>query len=125
MDGIAWSCALVGFGFFVGYLVSKKSVSKADSTNDKARKLANNALSSKGDRFKMVLVVNMDLNMGKGKIAAQCSHATLGAYKKAMKKQPDMVKSWSQTGQAKIALKCPNMADMHELEEKVSEDESD
>ena len=27
----------------------------------------------------MVLVVRQDLAMGKGKIAAQCSHATLGA----------------------------------------------
>ena len=29
--------------------------------------------------LKMVLVVRQDLAMGKGKIAAQCSHATLGA----------------------------------------------
>ena len=30
------------------------------------------------DEFKMVLVVRNDLKMGKGKAAAQCSHATLG-----------------------------------------------
>jgi PTH2 family peptidyl-tRNA hydrolase len=30
---------------------------------------------------KMVLVVREDLKMGKGKIGAQCGHATLGAYK--------------------------------------------
>ena len=31
--------------------------------------------------IKMVLVVREDLKMGKGKIGAQCGHATLGAYK--------------------------------------------
>ena len=30
---------------------------------------------------KMVLVVREDLKMGKGKIGAQCGHATLGAYR--------------------------------------------
>lgn len=30
--------------------------------------------------------------MGKGKVAAQCSHATLDAYKKATKHCPDILK---------------------------------
>jgi hypothetical protein len=30
--------------------------------------------------FKMVLCVNMSLSMGKGKMCAQCGHATLGEY---------------------------------------------
>ena len=36
--------------------------------------------------MKMVLVVRTDLDMGKGKIAAQCGHATLAAYKIAVKR---------------------------------------
>ena len=32
------------------------------------------------DHIKMVLVVREDLKMGKGKIGAQCGHATLAAY---------------------------------------------
>ncbi len=39
----------------------------------------------------MVLVVRTDLGMGKGKIAAQCGHATLGAYKKAVKIAPKVI----------------------------------
>lgn len=35
------------------------------------------------DDCKMVLVVRNDFKMGKGKAAAQCSHATLAAYKQA------------------------------------------
>ena len=30
--------------------------------------------------IKMVMVVRDDLKMGKGKMGAQCGHATLGAY---------------------------------------------
>ena len=33
------------------------------------------------DEIKMVLVVREDLKMGKGKIGAQCGHATLGSYR--------------------------------------------
>ncbi len=53
--------------------------------------------------------------MGAGKIAAQCGHATLGAYKHAMKRNAGDVKSWSRTGQAKIALKCPTLEEMHAI----------
>lgn len=43
--------------------------------------------------------------MGKGKIASQCGHAILGAYKKAINKDPEAVKIWENSGQAKIVLK--------------------
>ena len=33
--------------------------------------------------IKMVLCVREDLKMGKGKIGAQCGHATMGGYKQA------------------------------------------
>ena len=37
------------------------------------------------DEVKMVLVVREDLKMGKGKIGAQCGHATLGAFKEVQR----------------------------------------
>eukprot|EP00088_Acartia_fossae_P046801 TRINITY_DN5064_c0_g2_i2.p1 TRINITY_DN5064_c0_g2~~TRINITY_DN5064_c0_g2_i2.p1 ORF type:complete len:180 (-),score=13.60 TRINITY_DN5064_c0_g2_i2:432-971(-) len=55
---------------------------------------------------KMVLVVRNDLKMGKGKAAAQCSHATLAAYKQARRKNPDVLRVWECNGQPKITLKC-------------------
>ncbi len=60
----------------------------------------------------MVLVVRNDLKMGKGKAAAQCSHATLGCYKKAMK-FPRILKNWEYMGQAKIALKVETETEMY------------
>ena len=41
------------------------------------------------DNLKMVLVVRTDLKMGKGKIGAQCGHATLGSYKSALRKKDE------------------------------------
>ena len=97
--------------------------------------------------YKMVLCVNMSLNMGKGKIAAQCCHATLGAYQSASKHCSSSVRWWQRTGnnilshyifpaylltgtlsytlphtlihllgQAKIAVKVDNDAQLSELE---------
>ena len=60
---------------------------------------------------KMVLVVRTDLQMGKGKIAAQCAHAAVDLYKKASVKTPDLVKQWETFGQAKVTLKAPEGSD--------------
>ena len=57
------------------------------------------------DDFKMVLIVRNDLKMGKGKVAAQCSHATLGCYEEALK-NPKVLSYWLDCGQAKVVLKC-------------------
>lgn len=55
---------------------------------------------------KMVLVVRNDLKMTKGKAAAQCSHATLAAYKQAKRKNPESLRLWECSGQPKVTLKC-------------------
>ena len=54
---------------------------------------------------KMVLVVRNDLKMGKGKAAAQCSHATLAAYKSARSHAPKTLRRWESRGQPKITTK--------------------
>jgi peptidyl-tRNA hydrolase, PTH2 family len=64
--------------------------------------------------FKLVLCVNNELGMGKGKIAAQCGHAAVGCYKVASKQCPTGVHAWERTGCAKIAVKTP-AAEMEEL----------
>merc|ERR1711871_712715 len=67
--------------------------------------------------FKMVLVVNMALQMGKGKIGAQCGHAAVGAYQGALKLAPNALKWWERTGCAKIALKGENDDTLFQIEE--------
>ncbi|KAL0950872.1 hypothetical protein HGRIS_007631 [Hohenbuehelia grisea] len=65
---------------------------------------------------KMVLIVRTDVAMSPGKVAAQCSHATLACYKALAKKNPKLVKHWERTGQAKIALKAKSEDELQELE---------
>jgi len=68
---------------------------------------------------KLVLGVRMDLKMEKGKIAAQCCHATLGAYEHAVKHHPEHVRMWKRNGQAKITVKINSDKEMTELFEKA------
>uniref|UniRef100_A0A0A9DCY0 peptidyl-tRNA hydrolase n=1 Tax=Arundo donax TaxID=35708 RepID=A0A0A9DCY0_ARUDO len=69
---------------------ARNVVTKSDSAREAEKAQAQTAASPLEienlaeiiEDFKMVLVVRNDLKMGKGKIAAQCSHATLGLFKK-------------------------------------------
>lgn len=60
--------------------------------------------------------------MGKGKICAQCAHASLGAYNKALKKSKEEVASWEWNGQAKICLKGKDENDLLELQQKAKKE---
>lgn len=55
--------------------------------------------------YKQTIVVRADLKMGKGKLAAQSSHASLSAYKAVSRIQPPVAKAWEQEGQKKVVLK--------------------
>ncbi|KAK9369338.1 peptidyl-tRNA hydrolase PTH2-domain-containing protein [Lipomyces kononenkoae] len=78
---------------------------ETDSENEGSA--GGNSSSSLADvltEHKMILVVRTDLQMTKGKAAAQCCHATLGCYKKAIKHLPMVVKIWERSGQPKITV---------------------
>ncbi|KXJ96671.1 peptidyl-tRNA hydrolase PTH2-domain-containing protein [Microdochium bolleyi] len=78
---------------------------------------------SPNEECKLVLVVRTDLGMTKGKIAAQCSHATLACYKtlsRAQAKNPSsaeakILQRWERLGQAKIAVQVKSEEEMLEL----------
>eukprot|EP01138_Halocafeteria_seosinensis_P015578 gb/GECG01015897.1/.p1 GENE.gb/GECG01015897.1/~~gb/GECG01015897.1/.p1 ORF type:complete len:239 (+),score=22.74 gb/GECG01015897.1/:1-717(+) len=65
--------------------------------------------------LKMVMCVRTDLNMQKGKMMAQCCHACLGAYRRAVKNYAKWVREWLTWGCAKIALKCPSEEVLYEI----------
>ncbi|WEW60855.1 aminoacyl-tRNA hydrolase [Emydomyces testavorans] len=73
------------------------------------------------EEVKLVLVVRTDLGMGKGKIAAQCSHATLACYKYYFSKSPEspILKRWERGGQAKVALQVKSEEEMLLLQAKA------
>ncbi|KAJ8084286.1 hypothetical protein PM082_003054 [Marasmius tenuissimus] len=61
---------------------------------------------AKEDECKLVLVVRTDLGMSTGKIAAQCSHATLACYKTLLTSNAAVLRRWEKSGQSKVALRC-------------------
>ena len=57
------------------------------------------------EEVKMVLVVNTELGMGKGKVAAQCGHAAVACFKAALVEEPQLVAAWERTGQTKVVVR--------------------
>mmetsp|Transcript_524 Transcript_524/g.656 ORF Transcript_524/g.656 Transcript_524/m.656 type:complete len:150 (+) Transcript_524:3497-3946(+) len=84
-DLLPWLAALALIAFTVNYF-RKKAVRLSRELNSK-----------------MVIVIRNDLGMGKGKIAAQCCHACLGAYKRAVAHNEAFL--WDRYGSKKIVLK--------------------
>ncbi|TYZ63244.1 hypothetical protein PybrP1_009435 [[Pythium] brassicae (nom. inval.)] len=142
MDEVAWKCsAAFALGVATHYVLSRQLQSAAPpaaapsavpASEEKAASVAPPAPLDDGDGddselsdesdweeegsallpHKMVLCVRTDLKMGKGKIAAQCCHATLGAYKRAVKRAPAAVRAWETLGQAKVCLKVDSEEEM-------------
>lgn len=67
---------------------------------------------------KLVLVVRKDLSMGVGKIAAQCSHASVMAYQKSSKV---MLLKWAISGQKKIVVGCSNEQTLVDIRDKAKQ----
>uniref|UniRef100_A0AAV2JDW3 Peptidyl-tRNA hydrolase 2, mitochondrial n=1 Tax=Knipowitschia caucasica TaxID=637954 RepID=A0AAV2JDW3_KNICA len=82
------------------------------SKNIAAAAMANSAgeacVMGEGGEYKMIIVVRNDLKMGKGKVAAQCSHAAVSAYKQVQKRHPELLKEWEYCGQPKVVVKAPD-----------------
>jgi peptidyl-tRNA hydrolase, PTH2 family len=66
--------------------------------------------------YKQALVVRLDLKIGRGKIAVQCSHAAVSAAEEARIRFPQWWKAWLGEGQRKIALKVPDLDTLLDLE---------
>nr|XP_020664467.1 probable peptidyl-tRNA hydrolase 2 [Pogona vitticeps] len=65
----------------------------------------------------MVFVVNMELSMGPGKIAAQVGHAAIGLYQLMQEKpsQRDLLNQWDEQGAKKVVLQGSNTDQLLEL----------
>lgn len=62
--------------------------------------------------MKQAMIVRTDLKMGKGKIAAQCCHGAIGAYKKSPQ---DKIRKWENEAYAKVVLKVKTKEELLEL----------
>ncbi|XP_004434853.1 peptidyl-tRNA hydrolase 2, mitochondrial isoform X2 [Diceros bicornis minor] len=104
-------------GMFLGWglrahfgLTPKSSVSKTDmETGTEA------SILGESGEYKMILVVRNDLKMGKGKVAAQCSHAAVSAYQQIQRRNPELLQQWEYCGQPKVVVKAPDEETLVEL----------
>lgn len=79
------------------------------------------AIQSEPRNIKMVMVVRSDLSMSPGKIAAQCVHAALGAYRIAASSDPQTLSIWEDSGEKAVCLKCPGQAELRALCESAAQ----
>ncbi len=69
--------------------------------------------------MKQVIVIRMDLTLGKGKTAAQAAHASLQSAEKCRKRHPDVYKKWEWEGQKKVVLEIETEEELLHLYEQV------
>ena len=68
--------------------------------------------------FKQVIVVRKDLNLDKGKLAAQVAHGSLEAYKKADGEARD---EWELQGSKKVVVKVEDLKELMKIKDAVKE----
>jgi PTH2 family peptidyl-tRNA hydrolase len=69
--------------------------------------------------MKQAIIVRTDLEMGKGKMCAQASHASLEAFLLTQHREPDWAEIWLKEGQKKIVLKVASEQALRELYDEV------
>ncbi len=69
-------------------------------------------------QYKQVILVRQDLKLPKGKMAAQVSHASVGAMIKSHK---DDIDKWKKKGMKKIVLKVKDKEEILEYKEKAED----
>ncbi|RIA81203.1 PTH2-domain-containing protein [Glomus cerebriforme] len=110
-------------GLFLGKIQGNSSYNDfVDSSDDETLSLIPGQINPDHfDEFKLVLLIRSDLGMTKGKVAAQCSHATLACYKILQKTNPQLLRAWEISGQPKITLKVKDYDELLSLKEKARE----
>ena len=69
--------------------------------------------------LKMVFVINHELKMGKGKIAAQVGHAAVKATLNSGEMRPELLDAWLSTGQKKICVKANDAHHIEQIEQQA------
>jgi len=72
-------------------------------------------------KYKLVIAVRRDLEMGKGKIATQVGHASVTAAEEIRRLHPEWCKHWFNEGQCKVVVKVDSESELYELKRKASE----
>jgi len=71
--------------------------------------------------FKQVIVVRADIQMSKGKLAAQVAHAAVDSTLRTLEVKPEWVRVWLQQGQKKVVLRCESAEELIKIAQKANE----
>lgn len=66
---------------------------------------------------KLVIVARKDLDLSKGKLAAQAAHAAVECAFRAARHAEEELEAWLASGQMKVVLKVPSERDLYPLKE--------
>ncbi|KAK7189055.1 hypothetical protein DPSP01_012682 [Paraphaeosphaeria sporulosa] len=135
MANVATACAIIGLvtgyllgqakslGLFGGSPISapaerKQKALELDESSDEDDDNAPSEFPGHNEECKLVLIVRTDLGMTKGKIGAQCGHATLACYKQFLRRSPNsaVLKRWERSGQMKVALQVKSEEELEVLQ---------
>ncbi|KAH9502857.1 Peptidyl-tRNA hydrolase protein 2, mitochondrial [Bulinus truncatus] len=100
-----------GAGLLTAYVLCKRKLLKSSP----------GVLNGRGDgsnvtgEYKLILVVRNDLNMGKGKIGAQCAHAAVAAVERCSRENLPVLRHWQKYGQPKVVVKVNEESAFYEL----------
>lgn len=67
----------------------------------------------KADMYKQAIIIRQDLNMPKGKLAAQAAHASVSAV---LKSDKSLIKEWESEGMKKVVLKAESLSELKKLQ---------
>ncbi|KAK9812245.1 hypothetical protein WJX73_006899 [Symbiochloris irregularis] len=117
VDGLFASAALFFTGLLSGFWLERLR----GASQPRVKRKEGKKLPKQNGSYKMVLVVNSQLKMGKGKIAAQCCHAAVGVVDeyKGKSEHRHAFSYWSANGQPKIALQTNELAAIHKAVRKT------
>ncbi len=68
---------------------------------------------------KMVIAVRKDLDMGKGKIAAQVAHAAVSCALRSQKENRKEFEKWYEEGQRKVVVKVNGLDEIFKIKSKA------
>ncbi|MCL4342831.1 MAG: peptidyl-tRNA hydrolase Pth2 [Candidatus Thermoplasmatota archaeon] len=69
--------------------------------------------------YKMVIVVRKDLDLGRGKIAAQVAHAAVHCALHAEKNDKSVFRQWNEQGGKKIVVRVDSLDDIYRLKDQA------
>ncbi len=70
---------------------------------------------------KMVIAVRRDIDLGKGKMAAQVGHAAVTLALNSMKKHKKLYREWIDQGQKKVVVRVNGLPDMYRIKQALED----